>query len=34
MDLKLFTDDWKEFLHLANYHRLRYLIVGGVAVNF
>ena len=31
---KLFTDDWKEFLLLANYHRLRYLVVGGVAVNF
>ena len=31
---KLFTDDWKEFLRLANYHRLRYLVVGGVAVNF
>ncbi|HQR42934.1 MAG TPA: hypothetical protein PLX97_09625 [Gemmatales bacterium] len=34
MDLKLFTDDWKEFLHLANCHRLRYLVVGGVAVNY
>lgn len=34
MDPKLFTDDWKEFLHLASCHRLRYLVVGGVAVNF
>jgi hypothetical protein len=33
MDPMLFTDDWKEFLRLANSHRLKYLVVGGVAVS-
>lgn len=29
----LFTDDWREFLRLLSRHRVRYLLVGGVAVN-
>ncbi|MBL8821727.1 MAG: hypothetical protein JNJ77_03995 [Planctomycetia bacterium] len=32
MDPTPFTDDWKEFLRLANLNRLRYLVVGGVAM--
>lgn len=28
----LFTDDWNEFIRLAHLHRLKYLIVGGVAL--
>ncbi|HQR05868.1 MAG TPA: DUF6036 family nucleotidyltransferase [Gemmatales bacterium] len=32
MDRTLFTDDWNEFIQLANSHRLKYLVVGGVAL--
>ena len=32
MDPTLFTDDWNEFIRLAHLHRLKYLIVGGVAL--
>jgi len=32
MDRTLFTDDWNEFIQLANFHRLKYLVVGGVAL--
>lgn len=32
MDPMLFTDDWNEFIRLARLHRLKYLIVGGVAL--
>ena len=32
MDRMLFTDDWNEFIRLANSHRLKYLVVGGVAL--
>lgn len=29
---KLFTDDWNEFIRLAQFHRLKFLLVGGVAL--
>lgn len=32
MDPTLFTDDWNEFIRLAHLHRLKFLIVGGVAL--
>lgn len=32
MDLKLFTEDWNEFIRLAKSHRIRFLLVGGVAL--
>jgi len=28
----LFTDDWNEFIRLARLHRLKFLLVGGVAL--
>lgn len=33
MDPMLFTDDWNEFIRLAAFHRLKYLIVGGIALS-
>lgn len=32
MDPTLFTDDWKEFLELLNSKRVKYLLIGGLAV--
>jgi hypothetical protein len=32
MARKLFTEDWKEFIRLAEEKKLRYLVIGGVAL--